>query len=495
MTEQFYTILTQIGKASIANATSLGTKVEFKYFALGDGNGSYYNPTETQTSLKNEVWRGQIAQITVDEKNPNWIVLETIIPASVGGFMIREAGVFDTEGNLLAVGKYPETYKPKVENGSAKDLYIRMILEVSNTSAVTLKIDPTVILATKKDIELLEQKMDSEIEGINIPVKSVNQKTGNVVLNATDVGAETPQASQEKANKALNAAKSYTDEVAVTLTDDLNTHKNQKSSTSTVGHVQLNDTVTSTSKTLAATANAVKTAYDKAKSVEDLANGLDNKIGILNGSGEIKEKANKIDLDEHKSNASNPHRVNKSQVGLGYVENYGIATKAEAELGTINSKYMTPLRVKEAIHKTGIVSSIFSGTLPAPTSNESRSLRIPLGKIPTEFIKIYGIDSGGIVKSIGHGYIDIKTGKVFMREVYPNNSGYDWYTNKIDTVINDTSGKYMMMYMLGSYGGTYKPRLDRISLEGNELILRYHWIDDGGYNSNVKIDNLLLEVL
>ncbi|WP_333638222.1 phage tail protein [Tissierella praeacuta] len=301
MAEQFYTILTQIGKASIANASALGTKVEFKYFALGDGNGSYYNPTETQTSLKNEVWRGQIAQITVDEKNPNWIVLETVIPSNVGGFTIREAGVFDTEGNLLAVGKYPETYKPVVADGSVKDLYIRMILEVSNTSAVTLKIDPTVILATKKDIELLEQKMDSEIEGINIPVKSVNQKTGNVVLNATDVGAETPQASQEKANKALNAAKSYTDEVAVTLTDDLNTHKNQKSSTSIVGHVQLNDTVTSTSKTLAATANAVKTAYDKAKSVEDLANGLGDKIGILNGSGEVKEKANKIDLDTLRS--------------------------------------------------------------------------------------------------------------------------------------------------------------------------------------------------
>lgn len=265
--------------------------------------------------------------------------------------------------------------------------------------------------------------------------KTVEEKFTEVDNNIS--AKETPQASQEKANKALDAAKSYTDEVA---------------------------------------------------------NGLGDKISILNGSGEIKEKANKIDLDEHKSNTSNPHRVNKSQVGLGYVENYGIATKAEAELGISNEKYMTPLRVKEAISKSGIVSSIFSGALSAPTVSERRNLRIPLGKIPTEFIKIFGVGSGGLSKSIGHGYIDIKTGKVFMREVYPNNSGYDWYTNKIDTVINDTSEKHMEMRMLDSHWGTYKPRLDRISLEGNELILRYYWADSN-YNNSVKIDSILLEVL
>jgi phage-related tail fiber protein len=159
MAEQFYTILTQIGKAKIANAGALGNKVDFTHFALGDGNGSYYNPTESQTQLKNEVWRGTIGQVVVDEKNPNWITIETIIPSMVGGFMIREAGIFDNEGNLLAIGKYPETYKPAVETGSAKDLIIRMILEVSNTAVVNLKIDPTVILATKKDVDILSNRI------------------------------------------------------------------------------------------------------------------------------------------------------------------------------------------------------------------------------------------------------------------------------------------------------------------------------------------------
>ena len=167
MAEQFYTILTQIGKAQIANASALGTKVEFKYFALGDGNGNYYNPTENQTELVNEVWRGQIGQVVIDEENPNWIVLETVIPASVGGFNIREAGVFDENNNLLAIGKYPETYKPKLEDGSAKDLYIRMILEVANTSVVTLKVDPSIILATKKDIDILSNRITNNTTNIS----------------------------------------------------------------------------------------------------------------------------------------------------------------------------------------------------------------------------------------------------------------------------------------------------------------------------------------
>lgn len=159
MAEQFYTILTKIGKAKIANATALGNKVNFTTLKVGDGKGKYYNPTEEQEGLVNEVWQGNINSIRVDENNPNWVVIEVIIPSSVGGFMIREAGVFDDENNMLAIGKYPETYKPQAQDGSTKDLVIRMMLEVSNTSSVTLKVDPTVILATQKDIQIINSNM------------------------------------------------------------------------------------------------------------------------------------------------------------------------------------------------------------------------------------------------------------------------------------------------------------------------------------------------
>lgn len=158
MPEQFYTILTKVGMAKISNAYTLGNKVNFKTLAIGDGGGSYYDPVDTQNNLKNEVWRGNINSITTDKNNPNWIVIEIAIPSMEGGFMIREAGIFDTDGDLIAIGKYPETYKPVAAQGSSKDLYLKMILEVSNSSVVNLKIDPSVVIATKKDIEGLAKK-------------------------------------------------------------------------------------------------------------------------------------------------------------------------------------------------------------------------------------------------------------------------------------------------------------------------------------------------
>ncbi|HBF4253802.1 TPA: phage tail protein, partial [Clostridioides difficile] len=156
--QKYYTLLTKIGKASIANATALGNKVDLVKLQLGDGAGAEYNPTEEQTSLKKVVWEGSVNNVKIDEENPNWIVIETVIPGSVGGFMIREVGIFDSKEQLIAVSKYPETYKPTADSGSVKDLVIKIILVVSNTSSVNLKVDPTVILATLKDIQELETK-------------------------------------------------------------------------------------------------------------------------------------------------------------------------------------------------------------------------------------------------------------------------------------------------------------------------------------------------
>lgn len=177
MAEQFYTILTAIGKAKIANSSVLQEKFNLVKFKVGDSGGTYYNPTEDQEKLKNTVWEGPISSITVDENNPNWIVLQVMIPGSIGGFTIREAGVFDDEENLIAIGKYPETYKPTSTDGSTKDLVIKMILEVSNAASVTLKVDPTVILATKKDIDILENKIKNTVnEVINNNIKNIETK-------------------------------------------------------------------------------------------------------------------------------------------------------------------------------------------------------------------------------------------------------------------------------------------------------------------------------
>jgi phage-related tail fiber protein len=158
MSEQFYTILTNIGKAKIANAISLGSEINLVRFAVGDSNGSYYNPTEEQTELRRKVWETNAISIVNDEKNPNWIKIEAIIPGDVGGFTVREVGIFDDKNEMIAIGKIAEIYKPVSENGSTKDVIIRMIIEVSNASVVTIKVDPTVMIATKKDIEVVESK-------------------------------------------------------------------------------------------------------------------------------------------------------------------------------------------------------------------------------------------------------------------------------------------------------------------------------------------------
>lgn len=153
MSEQFYTILTKQGKAALTEASISGNKVEFTHIALGDSGGSYYNPSESQTSLRREVHRSSINHVRIHQVNDNWIKITAIVPATTGGFMIREIGLYDSSNTLIAVGKYPETYKPILDDGSSKDVIINMIIEVNNAETVNLKVDPTVVLVSQQDLE------------------------------------------------------------------------------------------------------------------------------------------------------------------------------------------------------------------------------------------------------------------------------------------------------------------------------------------------------
>ncbi|MBY2495168.1 phage tail protein, partial [Clostridioides difficile] len=158
---QYYTLLTEIGKAAIANATALGTIVDFAKIKVGDGGGSAYIPTENQTELKNVVWESTLEHVQADEKNPNWVVIQKTITGDTGSFTIREVGIFDSKDQLLAISSYPETYKPAPDSGTVKEILIKIILAVSNTASINLKVDPTVILATLKDIQDLDSKIDT----------------------------------------------------------------------------------------------------------------------------------------------------------------------------------------------------------------------------------------------------------------------------------------------------------------------------------------------
>lgn len=164
MAEKFYTILTAAGKAKIANAIPTGQKINLTKIKFGDSNGAYYEPTENQTDIKHMVYESNITTVSVDEKNPNWITLTSIIPPETGGFTIREIGVYDDTNTLIAIGKYPETYKPILDNGSTKELYVKMTIEVSNANGVELKVDPYIILATKGEINEVDKRLTSQLE-------------------------------------------------------------------------------------------------------------------------------------------------------------------------------------------------------------------------------------------------------------------------------------------------------------------------------------------
>lgn len=150
---QFYTVLTETGQAKMANAIALGTTINIAELAVGDGGGTLPQPDSDRTTLVNQVRIAPVNRVDTDPDNPAWLIVEQVLPPEVGGWTIREVGLFDDAGDLIGYGNYPETYKPVLSEGSGRTLTIRMVLEVSDTAAVTLLVDPSVVLATRKYVD------------------------------------------------------------------------------------------------------------------------------------------------------------------------------------------------------------------------------------------------------------------------------------------------------------------------------------------------------
>ena len=150
---KYFAILTNQGAAKLANATALGTQLKLTHMATGDGNGSLPTPDPAQTKLVNQKRIAPLNMLFVDPGDANQIIAEQVIPENEGGFWIREIGLYDADGTLIAVANCPETYKPLLLEGSARTQTLRMALVVSATSAVSLKIDPSVVLATRKYVD------------------------------------------------------------------------------------------------------------------------------------------------------------------------------------------------------------------------------------------------------------------------------------------------------------------------------------------------------
>lgn len=166
MAAKFFALLTNQGAAKLSNMAALGEKLEITSLAVGDGGGTSPTPNQAQTRLVNEVRRAQINSLSVDEKNDSQIIAEQIIPESVGGWWIREIGLFDADGILIAVANCPETYKATTEEGSGRTQVIRMMLTVSSTDAVTLKVDPSIVLATRQYVDNAVIEVKSYADGL-----------------------------------------------------------------------------------------------------------------------------------------------------------------------------------------------------------------------------------------------------------------------------------------------------------------------------------------
>ena len=208
MAAKFFALLTNQGAAKLSNMAALGEKLEITSLAVGDGGGISPTPNQAQTKLVNEVRRAQLNSLSVDEKNDSQIIAEQIIPESVGGWWIREIGLFDADGILIAVANCPETYKATTEEGSGRTQVIRMMLTVSSTDAVTLKVDPSVVLATRQYVDHAVIEVKSYADGLmrsheqsrNHPDATTTAK-GFTQLNSSVADNSEEQAATPKAVK------------------------------------------------------------------------------------------------------------------------------------------------------------------------------------------------------------------------------------------------------------------------------------------------------
>jgi phage-related tail fiber protein len=149
----YFLILTTVGKAKVAEAIINNTKVNITNVVFGDGNGSVVTPTPAWTALARKVYETAPNSVNIHKDNNNWISVKAYIPKDTGGWFIREIGLFDDKNNLIAVGNYPDTYKPTTSLGVGVDMFIEVIMEVSNANAITLQVNPSQMLVTKEEME------------------------------------------------------------------------------------------------------------------------------------------------------------------------------------------------------------------------------------------------------------------------------------------------------------------------------------------------------
>ncbi|EEV6013717.1 TPA: tail fiber protein [Escherichia coli] len=248
MSTKFRTVITTAGAAKLAAATAPGgRKVNITTMAVGDGGGKLPVPDAGQTGLIHEVWRHALNKISQDKRNSNYIIAELVIPPEVGGFWMRELGLYDDAGTLIAVANMAESYKPALAEGSGRSQTCRMVIIVSSVASVELTIDTTTVMATQ---DYVDDKIAEHEQSRRHPDASLTAKGFTQLSNATNSTSETLAATPKAVKAAYDLANGK--------------YTAQDATTARKGIVQLSSATSSASETLAATPKAVKAAYDLA---------------------------------------------------------------------------------------------------------------------------------------------------------------------------------------------------------------------------------------
>ncbi|HCO4674289.1 TPA: tail fiber protein [Escherichia coli] len=247
-TRKFKTVITDTGAKKLAQAAAPdGKLVRLTHMAVGDGGGTLPTPDSKQTRLVHEVWRHTVNRVILDATHQNRIIAELVIPPETGGFWIREIGVFDEHGDLIAVGNTAESYKPAVAEGSGRAQTFRTILTVSSTATVALTVDNTMVMAT---VDYVDDKLKEHEQSRRHPDASLTAKGFVQLSSATNSVSETQAATPKAVKAAYDLANGK--------------YTAQDATTARKGLVQLSSATNSTSETQAATPKAVKAAYDLA---------------------------------------------------------------------------------------------------------------------------------------------------------------------------------------------------------------------------------------
>lgn len=295
MTAQYFTVLTNYGTQAFAKALATNQPLRLSSFAVGDGNGQAVTPTADSTALVKETHRANVSAVSLDPRNNKQVIIELTIPEDVGGFYIREMGVFDSANKLVAYANAPESFKPTLESGSGKVQVLRMILKVSNSQAVTLSIDNSVIFVTRQ--QLNPKKITSSTtngfdeSGHTHEIEKADTTKAGIVQLTDDTGLDS-----DKLGLSARAGKKLAQLISTVQLALGNYIQNNKKSNS----------VTSTSNDNVATSSAVKTAYDKgveAKTAADAAQRTAND-GV--------SKANNAQRSADNANTNANSRVSKN---------------------------------------------------------------------------------------------------------------------------------------------------------------------------------------